>query len=188
MVERDPQGVARHGHPDRRGVSRVRDRPVVPDGDSARARRRRTSSSRARSRRRTAWPGMRIGYAIGMAETIKQLAALKMPYNVSVFGVAAAIAALTTRSTSRTSASATPRSARSRSRRCEDMGCQAGRLAGQLHLRRHRPAGEGLPRRLRQAGRHGRPRLPAVREDATARISIGTMDEMKKAAECSAAC
>jgi histidinol-phosphate aminotransferase len=38
--------------------------------------------------------GMRIGYAIGGAATIKQLARFKMPYNVSVFGVAAALAAL----------------------------------------------------------------------------------------------
>ena len=38
--------------------------------------------------------GMRIGYAIGRVETIKPLATLKMPYNVSVFGIAAAIASL----------------------------------------------------------------------------------------------
>ena len=38
--------------------------------------------------------GMRIGYAIGRAYTIKRLTTLKMPYNVSVFGVAAAVAAL----------------------------------------------------------------------------------------------
>src|SRR5262249_15071725 len=38
--------------------------------------------------------GMRIGYAIGMADTVKPLAMLKMPYNISVFGVAAAIASL----------------------------------------------------------------------------------------------
>ena len=38
--------------------------------------------------------GLRIGYAIGQAATIKPLAQLKMPYNVSVFGVAAALAAL----------------------------------------------------------------------------------------------
>jgi histidinol-phosphate aminotransferase len=38
--------------------------------------------------------GMRIGYAVGEADTIKPMARLKMPYNVSVFGVAAAIAAL----------------------------------------------------------------------------------------------
>src|SRR5262245_42562920 len=38
--------------------------------------------------------GMRIGYAGGMADTLKPLAKLKMPYNVSVFGAAAAIASL----------------------------------------------------------------------------------------------
>src|SRR6185503_14485746 len=38
--------------------------------------------------------GMRVGYAIGRAETIKPLEKLKMPYNISVFSLAAAIAAL----------------------------------------------------------------------------------------------
>ena len=38
--------------------------------------------------------GMRIGYAIGEADTIKPMARLKMPYNISVFGIAATIAAL----------------------------------------------------------------------------------------------
>src|SRR5205085_5476023 len=38
--------------------------------------------------------GMRIGYAIGMPATIRKLDQLKMPYNISVFGVAAAIASL----------------------------------------------------------------------------------------------
>lgn len=38
--------------------------------------------------------GMRIGYAVGMADSVKKLAMLKMPYNVSVFGIAAAIASL----------------------------------------------------------------------------------------------
>lgn len=38
--------------------------------------------------------GMRIGYAIGQLDTVKPLARLKMPYNISVFGIAAAIASL----------------------------------------------------------------------------------------------
>jgi histidinol-phosphate aminotransferase len=38
--------------------------------------------------------GMRIGYAVGTDDTIKRLARFKMPYNISVFGVAAAIASL----------------------------------------------------------------------------------------------
>ncbi len=38
--------------------------------------------------------GIRIGYAIGEAATVKKMAAYKMPYNVNTFGVAAAIASL----------------------------------------------------------------------------------------------
>lgn len=38
--------------------------------------------------------GLRIGYAIGQAPTIKQLVRYKMPYNVSVMSVAASIASL----------------------------------------------------------------------------------------------
>ena len=38
--------------------------------------------------------GMRIGYAIGRADTVKALAALRMPYNVSAFGVVAAMTSL----------------------------------------------------------------------------------------------
>jgi hypothetical protein len=38
--------------------------------------------------------GMRVGYAIGRSETMKPLATLKMPYNVSVLGIAAAMAAM----------------------------------------------------------------------------------------------
>jgi histidinol-phosphate aminotransferase len=38
--------------------------------------------------------GVRIGYALGDAATVKKMAAYKMPYNVNTFGVAAAIASL----------------------------------------------------------------------------------------------
>jgi histidinol-phosphate aminotransferase len=38
--------------------------------------------------------GVRIGYAIGDAATVKKMTAYKMPYNVNTFGVAAAIASL----------------------------------------------------------------------------------------------
>ena len=38
--------------------------------------------------------GVRIGYGIGQAETIKRMSAYRMPYNVNTFGVAAAIASL----------------------------------------------------------------------------------------------
>ena len=67
---------------------------------------------RGRSRRRTAWPACAIGYAIGRAETMKPLAQLKMPYNISVFGVAAAIAALGDHDAHRRGARAQHRGAR----------------------------------------------------------------------------
>jgi histidinol-phosphate aminotransferase len=38
--------------------------------------------------------GVRIGYAVGQAATIKKMAAYRMPYNVNTFGVAAAVASL----------------------------------------------------------------------------------------------
>jgi histidinol-phosphate aminotransferase len=38
--------------------------------------------------------GVRIGYAIGDAATIRKMAAYRMPYNVNTFGVAAAVASL----------------------------------------------------------------------------------------------
>jgi len=38
--------------------------------------------------------GVRIGYAIGDAATIKKMSAWRMPYNVNTFGVAAAVASL----------------------------------------------------------------------------------------------
>src|SRR5437868_2845015 len=38
--------------------------------------------------------GVRIGYAIGDAATIKKMMAWRMPYNVNTFGVAAAVASL----------------------------------------------------------------------------------------------
>jgi histidinol-phosphate aminotransferase len=38
--------------------------------------------------------GMRVGYGIGRPDTMSKIARLKMPYNVSVLGIAAAIAAL----------------------------------------------------------------------------------------------
>ena len=102
---------------------------------------------------------------------MKPLAQLKMPYNVSVFGVAAAIAAL----------GDTKHIEEERARNTEvraftvkaldDLGLQVERLAGQLPLRGDRPAGGRVPRRLRQTGDHGGPAVPAAREDARAHLA-----------------
>ena len=139
-----------HGDPDRRGVSRLRDRPVVPDGGAARAR------DAERLRRADVLEGVRHGGDAGRLRDrpwprrIKPLAKLKMPYNVSVFGVAAAIAALSDHAAHRRGARAQHRGARVHGQGARGAGLQAGRLAGQLPLRGRRPAGEGLPRRVRE--------------------------------------
>ena len=125
--------------------------------------------------------GMRIGYAIGMAATMKPLAQLKMPYNVSVFGVAAAIAALNDTKHIEDGARAQHRGARVHGQGARRPGLQVERLAGQLPLRGHRPAGRRssatpAPKQGVMVGRD----FPPF-EKTHARISIGTMDEMKKA-------
>ena len=38
--------------------------------------------------------GVRIGYAVGNAATMRKMSAWRMPYNVNTFGVAAAVASL----------------------------------------------------------------------------------------------
>ena len=124
--------------------------------------------------------GMRIGYAIGHADTIKPLARLKMPYNVSVFGVAAAIAAL----------GDTKHIEEERARNTEvraftvkaldELGCKASDSQSNfLFVDIGRPAAEFRDACAKQGVIVGRDFPPL--EKTHARISIGTMDEMKKA-------
>jgi histidinol-phosphate aminotransferase len=126
--------------------------------------------------------GMRIGYAIGMADTLKPLAALKMPYNVSVFGIGAAIASL-----------GDPQHiADERARNTEvraftvkallDMGVKPADSQGNFLF-----ADIGIAAKdfrdacAKQGVMVGRDFPPF--EKSHCRISIGTMDEMKKATE-----
>jgi histidinol-phosphate aminotransferase len=126
--------------------------------------------------------GMRIGYAIGAADTIRRLARYKMPYNVSVFGVAAAMAALA--DTAHIEAERR-RNAEVRGftmKALEDLGCKSTASEGNfLFVDVGRPA-----RAFREAcAGHGvmvgRDFPPFERTHA--RISIGTMDEMRRAVE-----
>ena len=126
--------------------------------------------------------GMRIGYAIGMADTMKPLAALKMPYNVSVFGVAAAIASLND-----------PQHIEEERKRntdvraftvqaLKDMGAKPADSQGNfLFADIGRPAAEFRDACAKQGVMVGRDFPPF--EKTHCRISIGTMDEMKKAVE-----
>jgi len=126
--------------------------------------------------------GMRIGYAIGMADTVKPLAKLKMPYNVSVFGVAAAIASL---NDPQHIADERKRNTEVRSftmKALQDMGAKPADSQGNfLFVDIGRPAKDFRDACAKQGVMVGRDFPPY--EKSYCRISIGTMDEMKKAVE-----
>jgi histidinol-phosphate aminotransferase len=126
--------------------------------------------------------GMRIGYGIGMAETMKPLATLRMPYNVSVFGVVAAMAAF----------GDPAHIAAERARNTEvraftvkalvEMGVKpADSQANFLFADIGMPAKDFRDACAKQGVMVGRDFPP--HEKTHCRISIGTMDEMKKATE-----
>ena len=126
--------------------------------------------------------GMRIGYAIGMADTMKPLAKLKMPYNISVFGVAAAIASLND-----------PKHIEDERRRntevrtftvkaLQEMGAKPADSQGNfIFVDIGRPAKDFRDACAKEGVMVGRDFPPF--EKSHCRISIGTMDEMKKAVE-----
>src|SRR4029453_15503119 len=126
--------------------------------------------------------GRRIGYAIGMTDTVKPLAMLKMPYNVSVFGVAAAIASLNDpkhiedERARNTEVRAFPVKAP------QEKGVKpTDSQANFLFVDIHRPAKDFRDACAKSGVMVGRDFPPF--EKTHCRISIGTMDEMKKATE-----
>jgi histidinol-phosphate aminotransferase len=126
--------------------------------------------------------GMRIGYAIGRADTMKKLAQLKMPYNVSVFGVAAALASLGD------TAHIEAERARNTAVRAftvkalQDMGAKPSDSQGNfLFVDIGRPAKDFRDGCAKSGVMVGRDFPPF--EKTHCRISIGTMDEMQKATE-----
>jgi histidinol-phosphate aminotransferase len=127
--------------------------------------------------------GMRIGYAIGMPETMKKLGQLKMPYNISVFGVAAAIASL---NDPKHIADERKRNTAVRSftvKALEGMGAKPADSQGNfIFVDLGRPiAAEFRDACAKQGVMVGRPFPPF--EKTHCRISMGTMDEMKKAVD-----
>jgi histidinol-phosphate aminotransferase len=124
--------------------------------------------------------GMRIGYAIGRADTVKGLAKLKMPYNVSVFGIAAAMAALND------AAHIDAERARNTAVRAftikalDDLGCKSSASqANFIFTDVGRPAKDFRDACAKQGVVVGRDFPPF--EKTHVRISMGTMDEMQKA-------
>ena len=125
--------------------------------------------------------GMRIGYAIGTADTIKRLAAYKMPYNVSVFGVAAAMAALDDPAHIEAERKRNSAARSFTIQALTDLGCTSTASEGNfLFVNINRPAQQFREGCAKQGVMVGRDFPPF--EKTHARISIGTMEEMRKAA------
>lgn len=126
--------------------------------------------------------GMRIGWAIGRPETITPLARLKMPYNVSVFGVQAALAALNDPAHMDAERKRNTDARNFTVKVLEDLGCKCTDTQGNfLFVNIGRPARTFREACAKEGVMVGRDFPPF--EGTHARISIGTMTEMKRAAE-----
>ena len=124
--------------------------------------------------------GMRIGYAVGTADTMKRLGRFKMPYNISVFGVAAAIAALGDNKHIEAERKRNTAVRAFTVKALQDMGAKPGDSQGNfLFVDIGRPAKEFRDACAKSGVMVGRDFPPY--EKTHCRISIGTMDEMKKA-------
>jgi histidinol-phosphate aminotransferase len=124
--------------------------------------------------------GMRIGYAIGHADTVKPLARLKMPYNISVFGVAAAITALHDTKHIEEERERNTEVRTFTIKALDELGCNSTDSQGNfLFVDIGRPAAAFREACAKHGVMVGRDFPPF--EKTHARISIGTMDEMKKA-------
>jgi histidinol-phosphate aminotransferase len=126
--------------------------------------------------------GMRIGYGVGMAETMKSLARLQMPYNVSVFGVAAAIASLNDPKHIEEERARNTQVRDFTMKALEEMGAKpTASQANFLFVDIHQPAKTFRDACAKEGVVVGRDFPPF--EQTHCRISIGTMEEMQKATE-----
>ncbi|MGH9349186.1 MAG: pyridoxal phosphate-dependent aminotransferase [Vicinamibacterales bacterium] len=126
--------------------------------------------------------GLRVGYAIGSAPVIKQLARFKMPYNVSVPGIAAGITSLGNQAhIDRESARNTEVRAFT-ARAFDRMGFKAtDSHANFLFIDLRRPTKPFRDACAQEGVLVGRDFPPY--EKTHCRISIGTMEEMQRAVE-----
>lgn len=125
--------------------------------------------------------GMRIGYAIGQPDTIKPLARLGMPYNISVLSAAAAIAAISDQKHMDAERARNTEVRQFTQKVLEDLGCKCtASQANFLFVDVGRSAAEFRSGCGAQGIAVGRDFPPF--EGSHARISLGTMAEMQKAA------
>jgi histidinol-phosphate aminotransferase len=126
--------------------------------------------------------GMRIGYAVGQSDSVKPLARLKMPYNVSVFGVAATIASLNDPKHIEDERARNTQVRASTVKALEELGCKSTDSQGNfIFVDIGRPAREFRDACAKTGIMVGRDFPPF--ENSHCRISIGTADEMKKAVD-----
>jgi len=126
--------------------------------------------------------GMRIGYAIGQTDSVKPLARLKMPYNVSVFGVAASIASLNDQKHIDDERARNLAVRTFTVKAFEEMGAKPAESQGNfIFVDIGRPAREFRDACSKQWIQVGRDFPPF--ENSHVRISLGTMDEMKRAVD-----
>jgi histidinol-phosphate aminotransferase len=126
--------------------------------------------------------GMRIGYAIGQTDSVKPLARLRMPYNVSVFGIAATIASLNDPKHIEDERARNTQVRAFVVKALEDLGCKSTESnANFIFTEIGRPAREFRDACAKTGVMVGRDFPPF--ENSYCRISMGTMDEMKKAVD-----
>ncbi len=124
--------------------------------------------------------GMRIGYAVGSLDTVKPLARVKMPYNVSVFGIAASIAALGDPKHLEQERARNTEVRNMTVKALVDLGCKPTASNGNfIFVDVGQPAATFRAACARQGVNVGRDFPPF--EHSHARISIGTMAEMQRA-------
>ncbi len=124
--------------------------------------------------------GLRVGYGIGQAATLKRLAALKMPYNVSVCSIAAALATLGDHARIEAERRRNTEVRAFTARALSDLGCPASESQTNfLFVDVHRPAKDFREACAKAGILVGRDFPPF--EKSHARISIGTLDDMQKA-------
>jgi histidinol-phosphate aminotransferase len=124
--------------------------------------------------------GMRIGYAIGSLDTVKPLARVKMPYNISVFGIAASIAALGDPKHIEQERARNTEVRTMTTKALVDLGCKpTASNCNFIFVDVGQPASTFRAACARQGVNVGRDFPPF--EHSHARISIGTMAEMQRA-------
>jgi histidinol-phosphate aminotransferase len=126
--------------------------------------------------------GLRIGYAIGQAPVIKELGRYKMPYNVSVPGIAAAMASLKNQAHIDEERKRNTEVRAYTTGAFEQMGFKStDSQANFLFIDLKRPAKPFRDACAQDGVLVGRDFPPY--EKTHCRVSIGTMDEMKRAVE-----